>query len=151
MFNVILDKTIGKLVLTTDDPAVHYLLEKKQSTYSFIPWKKQWGYVDKLVKIYEPGKHSFGNTFRYVIGRGYTAYILGVFQNKLSPENYKYLVNEVLMADTYRTYPFQELRDYQNDDILFMLKYRIGNCTVNTGYGKFCQASKVVSGKYGEL
>lgn len=137
MLRIVLDKSIGKLVLTTDEPALHYFLEKKQSTYAYKPWTKQWGYIDKIVKIYEPGKNSLGNgLFEYVIGRGWTAYLLGIFQNRLSKDNYNYLLNEVLMADTYRNFPFPELRDYQNEDILFLLKYRVGNCTVNTGYGK---------------
>lgn len=137
MLSIVLDKSKGKLVLTTDEPALHYFLEKKQSTYAYKPWTKQWGYIDKIVKIYEPGKNTLPNgLFQYIVGRGWLAYLLGIFQDRLSKDNYNYLLNEVLLADFYRTVPFPELRDYQNDDILFLLRYRIGNCTVNTGYGK---------------
>ncbi len=137
MISINLDKNINKLVLLTDDPSIHFYLESKQSQYQYIPWKKQWGYVDKVLKIYEPGKHSLGGgNYKYVLGLGWAAYLLGVFKDKISIDDYNDILKNVIMADVYRTTPFPELRDYQNDDVLFLLKYRTGLYCVNTGYGK---------------
>lgn len=131
------DKALNRVVITTDDPTVHYLLETKKSEYKFIPWKRQWGYVDQTIKIYEPGKHNLGNgLYRYVCGLGWTAYLLGIFKEKITVDEYNAVLHQVLLADSYRTTPFQELRDYQNDDVLFLLKYKLGLMCVNTGYGK---------------
>jgi hypothetical protein len=137
MVTIELDRTINKLVILTDDPTLHYFLESKQSEYKYIPWKKQWGYVEKTAKIYEPGKHTLGGgTFKYVVGKGWTGYLLGIFKEKLSAENYTRLVLDVLKADSYRTEEFPELRDYQNQDVLYLLQHRFGLMCVNTGYGK---------------
>ncbi len=136
MVTIELDKTINKLVILTDDPTLHYFLESKQSEYRYLPWKKQWGYVEKTVKIYETGKHTLGNgLFKYVVGKGWTGYLLGIFKEKLSADNYTRLVLEVLKADSYRTEDFPELRDYQNQDVLYLLQHRFGLMCVNTGYG----------------
>ena len=41
-----------------------------------------------------------------------------------------------IYSDSYRTIPFPGLRDIQNEDILHILKYRLGLYSVYTGYGK---------------
>lgn len=69
------------------------------------------------------------------MGLGWAAYLAGVFKNMITPDDYRTLVGSI-MSDTYRTQPFDGLRDYQNDDILHTLKFKIGLFTVYTGYGK---------------
>lgn len=130
------DKSINRLVLLTDDPSVHFFLESKQSEYAYCAWKKQYDWVHKIIKVYEPTKHSITGGYRYVLGIGWAGYLLGVFKEYMSKENYDDILYNIVLADSYRTAPFPELRDYQNDDILFLLKYRVGLVTVNTGYGK---------------
>ena len=137
LFEIYLDRSINRIVINTDDPTLHYFLETKTSDYQYIPWKKEWGYVDKTVKIYDPGRHSKGNgTFQYVLGIGWACYLLGIFKDKMSTEDYNNILNSCILADSFRTTPFKELRDYQNDDVLFLLRYRVGLYVVNTGYGK---------------
>jgi len=136
LFEIYLDRSINRIVINTDDPTLHYFLETKTSDYQYIPWRKEWGYVDKTVKIYDPGRHSKGNgTFQYVLGIGWACYLLGIFKDRMSTEDYNNILNSCILADSFRTTPFKELRDYQNDDVLFLLRYRVGLYVVNTGYG----------------
>ena len=66
---------------------------------------------------------------------------MGALKDKLSVDDYNGIASNIIMADTYRTVPFSELRDYQNDDVLFLLRHRRGLMQVQTGYGKgeICQ------------
>ena len=56
MLLIDIDRSINKLILTTDDPTIHFFMESKKTQYQYIPWKKHWGYVDRKVKIYDSGK-----------------------------------------------------------------------------------------------
>lgn len=137
MFLLEFDKNINRLVITTDDPNVHNLLERKTTGYGYIPWKRCSGYSEKIEKIYDPGRNKIkGGYLRYYVGPGWTAYILGLFKDRISQADYDYIIQNTIIADSYRTTPFKELRDYQNEDVLFLLKYKRGLMTVNTGYGK---------------
>ena len=138
MLRVCIERDINKLVLYTDDITVRYLLEVKDSEYSYIPYLKRWGNVEKTIKIYDnrPKTDSRTGMIKFVIGLGWTSYIVNVFKDKLSREEIDQVLKEVLLSDSYREAPFKELRDYQNEDILFLLKYKIGLMVVNTGYGK---------------
>lgn len=137
MLNIGLNRQQRRLVITTDDPCLHYFLETKQKQWQYVPWKKEWGYVDKVIKIYDPGKHTLPDgTFTYSVGLGWAGYLLGVFKDKLSAEDYHGIISEIVYADTYRDIPFPGLRDYQNQDVMFLLKHRTGLFQCNTGYGK---------------
>lgn len=137
MLNVSLNRLTRRLDIVTDDPCLHYFLETKEKQWQYIPWKKEWGYNDRVVKIYDPGKHSMSDgTFKYSVGLGWAGYLLGVFKDKLTAEDYKGIITDIIYADTYRDIPFPGLRDYQNEDVLFLLRYRTGLFQVNTGYGK---------------
>ena len=57
-----------------------------------------------------------------------------VFKSYINIDEYNDLVH-LITSDTYRTIPFPELRDYQNEDILHMLKYNFGVCSCFTSYG----------------
>ena len=70
------------------------------------------------------------------MGPGWAGFILAALRDSLSVSDYEGIINYVIKADTYRTAPFKELRDYQNDDVLFLLKHRRGLMQVQTGYGK---------------
>lgn len=139
MININFNKNKNLLVLETDEPSTVCFLEAKQKKYEYIPYQKKWGYTEKTVKIYEPKRgrkpKTNSNTEVYEIGPGWAGYLLGVFKGKLSSENYNQVLKDVVYSELYREAPFPELRDYQNSDVLFLLKYRRGLMTVNTGYG----------------
>lgn len=137
MFQISLDKSKRRLVILTDDGSVKYFLESKQKEWAFNPFKKQWGWQDKLFKIYEPGAHSMpGGLYKYELGLGWCGYLFSALENRISKDDKEKLLKEVIVADYYKNTPFPGLRDFQNDDVLFLLKYRMGLVTVNTGYGK---------------
>lgn len=137
MLDIRLDKTINRLVLTTDEPGLHFFLESRESRYEFDPCKKKWGYREKIIKIYDPGRHvRKGGLLTYNVGLGWTGYVLNTFQNRINKETYQNILGNVILSSSYREAPFKELRDYQNDDVLYLLKYRLGLFQVQTGYGK---------------
>lgn len=139
MININFNKNKNLLVLETDEPSTVCFLEAKQKKYEYIPYQKKWGYTEKTVKIYEPKRgrkpKTNSNTEIYEIGPGWAGYLLGVFKGKLSSENYDQVLKDVVYSELYREASFPELRDYQNSDVLFLLKYRRGLISVNTGYG----------------
>ena len=140
MLNINFSKDKNLLILETDDPSAVCFLEANQKKYEYIPYQKKWGYTEKTLKIYEPKRgrkpKTNSNIETYEIGPGWVGYLLGVFRGKLSSENYNQILKDVVYSDLSREVPFPELRDYQNSDVLFLLKYRRGLMTVNTGYGK---------------
>lgn len=129
----------NKIILRTDDPSIHNFLEAEIEEGGFNFWSKKWQ-VQKVKKpIYEIGRgvktQLKDGTFKYVLGLGWAAYLMNVFAKYLSIDDYKDL-QSVIVAENYRDTPFNNLRDYQNSDALFLLKFKIGLFTVNTSYGK---------------
>lgn len=131
------DKKIRKIIIQTTDPVVKPLLEIKQvkTTYQF--WNKSWVTGEVIDRIYDnprPGPNKDG-VWTFKLGLGWTAYVTAVFKNQITAAERTDLLTYIL-SDSYRTTEFPMLRDYQNTDILHMLKYKIGLFTVHTGYGK---------------
>ncbi len=125
------------IVIETDQPGLikafleFNTVEKK---YDFFTKHMKEKTVHK--KIYNRTKKDpkTGNQY-YEVGLGWAAYILGALGAYLPPTDTE-VIRSAIYQDNFRTYGFQELRDYQNDDVLHILKYRFGLCTVQTGYGK---------------
>lgn len=137
MINVYYDSSINRIILETTDPTHRYFLETVQTSYEYVGWKKSWAYIDKTIRIYDNTREKQkGPIYRYVLGCGWLSYVLGVFRDQIPAATYQMLVTTVLMSPNYRTIPFPNLRDYQNDDVLFLLKYRTGLFACQTGYGK---------------
>lgn len=132
------DPDIGKIVLKSDDVTTKALLEYRRKKTVWNPWIKGWRETEIIDKLYDNPRRIGPNTmgiWTFEISRGWAAFIAQVFRNKLSREDYKEILS-CIYANSYRTMPFPNLRDYQNTDILHMLKYRFGLATLNTGYGK---------------
>lgn len=138
MINAFIDINKNKLIIETDDPSVKCLLEFKRKVNKYVPWFKQWREVEELEKLYEEKrvKPDKNGIYTFTLGRGWTAYIANVFKDMMSADVYIGLLRSIY-SDSYREYPFPGLRDYQNQDVLHILKYRLGLVTVNTGYGKY--------------
>ena len=124
------------IILETDNPGVKYMLEYETTEHKYSPWLKKW--VDQKVrgKIYNRKltDKKTGHIF-FEIGIGFAAYLLKVFGGDIPKEDYNDVCSAVYQG-TYRTHPFQELRDYQNQDVLHCLKYKFGLFSCYTGYGK---------------
>lgn len=124
------------IILETDNPGVKYMLEYETTEHKYSPWLKKW--IDQKVrgKIYNRKltDKKTGHIF-FEIGIGFAAYLLKVFGGDIPKEDYNDVCSAVYQG-TYRTHPFQELRDYQNQDVLHCLKYKFGLFSCYTGYGK---------------
>ena len=136
MLNIVVDKSINRIRIYTDDPSVKCMLEFKQKETKYIPWQKTWRTVETLTKLYEEKRTTPVNgVWTFTLGLGWASYVANVFCNFISQDEYNGILRSI-MADSYPTTPFNNLRDYQNDDILHLLKYKLGLFTVFTGYGK---------------
>lgn len=135
MLNIIVDP-IGKIKIYTDDPSVKCMLEFKQQENKYVPWRKTWQTVTTITKLYEEKRPTPKNgIWTFTLGLGWASYIANVFCNFITQDEYMGILRAI-MADSYPTTLFPGLRDYQNDDILHLLKYKLGLFTVHTGYGK---------------
>ena len=133
MINLWIDKKENNIKIQTDDGSVRYFLEVTKKVNEYIPWKKSWGTVTKIIKIYDK-KQTHQGVVTYSLGLGWAGYISNTFSPYITMDEYNELVSSIVSTN-YRTQPFPELRDYQNEDVLHMLKYKIGLCGVYTSYG----------------
>ena len=137
MVRLYVDRSIGKIVLETDDSSARYLLEVTKKETKYIPWKKQYGTLTQTTRIYDDSRvkpDAYG-IWRFHIGLGFAAYLINVFKNYISQDDYNDVLSAII-SDTYREVPFPNLRDYQNEDALHLLRYKVGLFSCYTGYGK---------------
>ena len=125
------------IVLETDEPdIIKQMLE-------FYVVEKMFDFTTKTMRFFKTHKKIYNRTKKnykvgtqyYELGIGWAAYILNVLGAYLNADDIDG-IKKAIYQDTYRIVPFPNLRDYQNDDILHMLKYKFGLFTVQTGYGK---------------
>lgn len=147
MFSVEVNKEFGRIVVRTDDPSVKYMFESVIQEKTYV--RKNWIMLTKNIKIYDNEKDikdDDGN-FIFIFHYGWASYLLRVFKSYLSVSDYNDLVR-LLMSDTVRTIPFPGLRDYQNSDVLHLLRYNVGllSCYTSFGIGK-----RLKNKKYGNI
>lgn len=128
------DKLDGKIKVYTDDPSAENFLKVTKTESQYIPWKRKWGTITTTTKIYDSKKKDKLGNIEFTLGLGWAAFIASTFKPYISGEDYNNLLTAI-MAENYRTVPFKELRDYQNDDVLHLLKYKIGLFSCYTSYG----------------
>ena len=124
----------NKIFIITDDLSVKSLLEFKHKETKFNPFIKQWRTEEVTDKIYNIRKKKDGYWY-FEMGLGWAAYIINTFYKFLLADDCRQ-IQGAIYSDSYRIIPFPGLRDIQNEDILHILKYRIGLFSVYTGYGK---------------
>ena len=113
------------LIIETDNsPFVKGLLDYVYETKKYIPWDKKWETKKITGHIYRRKKTIKDHTF-FELGLGWSFYILTVFKDYIIKDDYDAVVKEIVQP-SYRTHPFPELRDIQNDDVLHLLKYKFG-------------------------
>ena len=93
------------LELQTDEDQVRFLLEKVDSKTEFIPWQRKFGTVTRTYKIYEKRKTDKGIT-TYYIRRGWTAYLINTFIQRISRDEYNDLLHDVIYSDSCRQFGF---------------------------------------------
>ena len=124
------------LELQTDEDQVRFLLEVTERKTEFVPWKRKVDTVVRTYRIYEKRKSDKGIT-TYQINYGWIPYLLNTFIQRIGKDDYNALLHDVVYSSSYRTYPFNELRDYQNEDVLHLLKYKRGLLSCYTSYGYY--------------
>lgn len=124
------------IIIETDDISVKGLLEYEVEDRSYSPWFKTWVTKKKRRKIYDKylRDKKTGHEF-FQVGIGWASYILITFKCIMTQEDYDTVVRSIY-RESYRSIPFPELRDIQNQDILHILKYRRALASLYTGYGK---------------
>ncbi len=129
----------NKIVVTTDDINLKCLFEVKvkKQVYQNYAGYKGWRDVEIIEKIYDNKKlkQDQNGSYSFIFGRGWGSYLCNILKPYLREDQYYGIINSV-RADYYRTTPFPELRPYQNEDILHLLKFKTGLMQVYTGYGK---------------
>lgn len=126
----------NNIVIETDDLSVKSLLEYQYVANKYNFMIKKWSTQSIKGKIYDK-KHHDKNTSHYFfqLGIGWAGYIVNVLKPYLPVDDYNQIVN-CARRDVYRSIPFKELRDYQNEDVLHLLKYKFGLFSCPTSYGK---------------
>lgn len=131
------NKEEGKIILRSDDVSTKALLEYRRKETVWSPWVKSWRTEEKIDKLYD-NIRTIGpknGIWTFKLGLGWASFCAGLFKKDMHVDSYNNLLRAIL-SDIYRTLPFPNLRDYQNDDVLHLLKYKIGLASLNTGYGK---------------
>lgn len=130
------NKSEGKIILKSDDVTTKALLEYRRKETVWSPWTKSWRTEELIDKLYD-NPRTVGpknGIWTFKLGLGWASFVAGMFKRDMDIDSYKNILR-ALLSDTYRTIPFPNLRDYQNEDVLHLLKYKIGLMSVNTGYG----------------
>jgi hypothetical protein len=139
----------NKIILITDDPIVKTLFSGTTigSKYDFI--HKRYIKSEIKVTLYESGRTSKGST-KLILNIGWGVLILNLYKDYISPDDKNKILRTIYQTN-YRTTPFSNLRDYQNDDILHLLKYKYGLFCNYTSYGKTELIATLVNYLYSEL
>lgn len=135
IFKVTVDRSIGRIIVNTDDSSVKYMFESVIQDKMYI--KGGWRNITKLIKIYDNKKcgPDENGLYVFVFHYGWASYLMRVFKGYLSVDDYNDLL-KILVAETHRELPFPKLRDYQNEDVLYLLKYKIGLFSCFISYGE---------------
>ena len=134
--DIFVDKGTNKIIIKTDDPSIRYLLETIREETKYLPWLRKWGTTKTTTKIYDRKKKLPNGQEAFEVGLGFAGYLLSCFKPYMDPEQYNNLLTDAIYSETPRTIPFRELRPYQNEDILHILKYRRGLLSCYTSYGE---------------
>lgn len=126
----------NKIFLTTNDNRIRSLLTVERFEKGYSPFTRKLGMVKKTYKIFDKRPKDLNNGMTlFEFSLGWVSYFARILKGIVPDDEYNQLVSSICTVNS-RTIPFQELRDYQNEDVLFMLKYKRGVCSVYTSYGK---------------
>ena len=136
MIDISIDQTSGNIIVKTDILVVKSLLEVKRTITKYVFWKKAYANVEEIVRIYEEKRATKHNgIYTFTVKKGFTCYLAMVLKPYISKEQSDLLLNSIYSPTSLKI-PFRNLLDIQNDDILYLLKYKFGLFTCYTGYGK---------------
>ena len=133
--DIFVDKSVNKIIIITDDPSVKYLLQVTREETKYLPWRRKWGTQKITTKLYDRKKKLPNGIEAFEVGLGWSGYLASMFKPYMTSEQYNALLSDAIYSENYRDIPFRELRQYQNEDILQVLKYRRGLLSCYTSYG----------------
>lgn len=134
--DIFVDKGTNKIIIKTDDPSIRFLLEATREETKYLPWMRKWGTQKITTKLYDRKKKLPNGQEAFELGLGWAGYLASMFKPYMTSEQYNALLSDAIYSENYRDIPFRELREYQNQDILHVLKYRRGLLSCFTAYGK---------------
>lgn len=137
MTNICIDQNSGNILIKTDNLVVKSLLEVKRTIAKYVFWKKTYSNVEEVVKIYEEKRATKDKSghYNFSVKRGFTCYLLNVLKPYITQDEADLLLS-LVFSEEKREIPFKNLLDIQNEDILYLLKYKFGLFSCYTGYGK---------------
>jgi hypothetical protein len=122
------------IVIDTDDPSFGSLFKYQTSKGQYNYYARTYVYQTVSRNIYD-SCHSIHNGWRYKFKLGWGVYIINMYRSSIGVDNINKIM-DTLYSKNYRIEPFPNLRDYQNDDVLHLLKYKYGLFSCYTSYGK---------------
>lgn len=134
---IFVDKNTNKIIIKTDDPSIKYLLQVTREETKYLPWKKQWGTQKTTVRLYSRKKKLPNGIEAFELGLGWAGLLVNMFKPYISLDQYNALLSDAIYSENHRDIPFRELREYQNQDILHVLKYKRGLLSCFTAYGDY--------------
>lgn len=126
----------NKIILATNDSRLYPLFIVDRLERGYSPFIKKLGMVKKTYKIFDKRPKLNNNGFTYFeFGLGWVSYLASILKGIVSDTEWNGLVSTIYSNNPITT-PFPVLRDYQNEDVLFMSRYKRAVCSVYTSYGK---------------
>lgn len=125
----------GVIEILSSDIIVKSLLEFVREEVRYSPFHKKYVKTTVRDKIYDSCRKQKDGNYLIRVGLGFAPYLATAIKTYISGDDYILLLQSI-RCENPRTFPFQELRDYQNQDVLHLLKYKRGLFSCYTGYGK---------------
>lgn len=124
----------NQIIVDTDDPSFGALFKFRTEQGAYNVFSRRFEYRSVSKNLYD-SCNKIGIGWRYKFKLGWGVFIINQYKDKIGIENTT-RISKSLYSDTYRTAPFSNLREYQNQDVLHLLKYKYGLFSCYTSYGK---------------
>lgn len=123
------------IYLDSDDPNLgsYFTYKGEEPMYDYR--SRRYLNVQVTKYIYDGTEIIATRITRYKFKLGWGVYIINQIRDKLTPDGID-TITKTLYSEGYRTQPFPNLLDYQNQDVLHLLKYKYGLFSCYTSYGK---------------
>ena len=137
------------IIIKTDDRSVTSFFEYSYIGAKYNVYVKKYTKAEMRGTIYE-SKSTKNGIVTLTVKIGWGVFVLNTFKQYISLDDRNKILRSIY-SDNYRSYPFNNLRDYQNEDLLHVLKYKYGLYSVYTSYGKTQVIATLVNYAYNEM
>lgn len=122
------------IIVDTDDSSFGALFKYQSQQGAYNAFSRRFEFKTVSRNLYD-SCNKIGIGWRYKFKLGWGVFIINQYKDKIGIENMT-RISKTLYSESYRTAPFNNLRDYQNQDVLHFLKYKYGLFSCYTSYGK---------------